>query len=102
MEEKKDQGHEHHQAAKAHLVRLMQMGYHGPKAATTVGRGDQPIDCLPLGARCAGTERSCAPRWETWAFHETARSYASMAVGSLPRQSTDAQSRGASSTARTV
>ena len=37
MEEKKDLGHEHDQAAKAHLVRLMQMGHPWQKAATTAG-----------------------------------------------------------------
>jgi transposase len=37
MEEKKDLSHEPDQAAKAHLVRLMQMGYPWQKAAITAG-----------------------------------------------------------------
>jgi hypothetical protein len=37
VEEKKDQSHKPDQAAKAHLVRLMQMGYPWQKAGITAG-----------------------------------------------------------------
>jgi transposase len=37
VEKKEEMGHEHDQAAKAHLVKLMQMGYPWHKATATVG-----------------------------------------------------------------
>lgn len=37
MEEKKERGYEQAQAAKAHLVMFMQMGYPWQKAAATTG-----------------------------------------------------------------